>query len=155
MIQVGSSLCGNVFRPLMDLYKFTSLVTGLQAGILHHLATSPLSLLPLLGQEMFFSFFRTTLKSDLQIRVITTILQRFGDMVPGQNDMGSGAMGLEQILKMTVNRKFATILNFSWFEYKNDPCENQNSSNKQLLAGDLNILFVGTRPHIHGDQPCQ
>ena len=28
-------------------------------------------------------------------------------MVPGQNDMGSGAMGLEQILKMTVNRKGA------------------------------------------------
>ena len=51
-------------------------------------------------------------------------------MVPGQNDMGSGAMGLEQILKMTVNRKFATILNFIWLEYKSDPCENWNSSNK-------------------------
>ena len=29
-------------------------------------------------------------------------LDSFGDMVPGQNDMGSGNMGLEQIAKMTV-----------------------------------------------------
>ena len=34
--------------------------------------------------------------------VIITPLVRFGDMVPGQNDMGSGGMGLEQIAKMTV-----------------------------------------------------
>ena len=27
---------------------------------------------------------------------------RFGDMVPGQNDMGSGAIGFEQMAKMMV-----------------------------------------------------
>ena len=35
-------------------------------------------------------------------------LVRFGDMVPGQNDMGSGGMGLEQIAKMTVIMLFCS-----------------------------------------------
>ena len=42
------------------------------------------------------------------IVIITMSLFRFGDMVPGQNDMGSGGMGLEQIAKMTVIMLFCS-----------------------------------------------
>ena len=42
------------------------------------------------------------------IVIITMSLVRFGDMVPGQNDMGSGGMGLEQIAKMTVITLFCS-----------------------------------------------
>ena len=42
------------------------------------------------------------------IVAIAMSLVRFGDMVPGQNDMGSGGMGLEQIAKMTVIMLFCS-----------------------------------------------
>ena len=46
------------------------------------------------------------------IIVIVIIIVRFGDMVPGQNDMGSGGMGLEQIAKMTV----IILQDMTWYD---------------------------------------
>ena len=69
-----------------------------------------------LASSCYFTFVTlTTIGFDnnpplfITIGLIVTIivaiivpLVRFGDMVPGQNDMGSGGMGFEQIAKMMV-----------------------------------------------------
>ena len=59
-----------------------------------------------LASSCYFTFITlTTIGFDnntIGLIVIIMSLVRFGDMVPGQNDMGSGGMGLEQIAKMMV-----------------------------------------------------
>ena len=71
-----------------------------------------------LASSCYFTFITlTTIGFDnnsslfINIELIVAITMsrvRFGDMVPGQNDMGSGGMGLEQIAKMTVIMLFCS-----------------------------------------------
>ena len=79
------------------------------------------------------------------IRIIMS-LGRFGDMVPGQNDMGSGNMGLEQIAKMTViildGPNCLQLIRLMHYLKK--------SSCRRSFSGDLYLLLVGPCPHIDG-----